>query len=64
MEPNNNHDKRTNYFKSKIDDIQLKSKCMLYGHRDDEWLQQTNSNEYKTRHDWVGKVIHCELVRN
>ena len=24
-------------------------------------MQQTSKKEYKTRHDWVGKVIHREL---
>ena len=26
-------------------------------------MQQVGTKEYRTRHDWVGKVIHCELCK-
>ena len=26
-------------------------------------MQETGKKEYKCRHDWVGKVIHCELSK-
>ena len=43
---------RTNYIKAGIDKLQQNSKYRLCG---DSKLAQ---KEYKTRHDWVGKVIH------
>ena len=58
---------RTNHIKARIDKTQKNSKCKLCGDRDktinhiisecSKFAQQ----EYKTRHDWVGKVIHWEL---
>ena len=28
------------------------------------WMQQKLAQkEYKTRHDWAGKVLHCELCK-
>ena len=26
-------------------------------------MLQISTEEYKTRHDWVGKVIHCEICK-
>ena len=60
---------RTNQIKAKIDKTQQNSKCRLCGDRD-----ETNNHiiseccklaqkEYKTRHDWVGKVIHWEMCK-
>ena len=55
---------RTNYIKARIDKTQKNSKCRLCGNRDEtinhiisEWSKLAQK-EYKTRHDWVGKVIH------
>ena len=54
---------RTNYIKAKIDKTQQNSKCRLFGERDEainhisEWSKLAEK-EYKTRHDWVDKVIH------
>ena len=45
-----------------------KSKCRLFGDRD-ETINHIISEcsklaqEYKTRHDWVGKVIHREMCK-
>ena len=57
---------RTNHIKARIDKTQQNSKCRLFGDRD-ETINQIISEcsklaqkEYKTRHDWVGKLIHCE----
>ena len=54
---------------SKKDKTQQNSKCRLYG----DWEETINhiiskcsklaQREYKTRHDWVGKVIHWELCK-
>ena len=60
---------RTNHIKARIDKTQQNGKCRLCGDRDEtinhtisecsKWAQK----EYKARHDWVGKVIHCEKCR-
>ena len=54
----------TNYVKAKIDNIQQNSKCRLCGDKE-EMINQMRSEfnklaykAYKSRHDWVGKVIH------
>ena len=58
-----------NNFIAKIDKTQQNSKCRLYGERD-EMINHIRSKyskfvqkEYKTRHDWVGKVIPWELCK-
>ena len=58
---------RINHIKRRIDRTQQKSKCRLYCERDEtidqvisEW-SQIAQNEYKTRHERAGKVIHLEL---
>ena len=58
---------RTNYIKARIDKTQQNSRCWLCGKRN-EMINHTISKcsrlaqkEYKTRYDWVGKVIHLEL---
>ena len=60
---------RTNYIKAKIDKTQRNSKGKLCGDRN-EMINQIISEcnklaqkECKTRHDWVGKVIHWELCK-
>ena len=56
---------KTDYVKAKIDKTQQNSKCKLYGDRD-ETINHIISEccrlaqkEYKTWHDWEGKVIYC-----
>ena len=60
---------RTDHIKAKIDKTQQNSKCRLWGDGD-EMINHIKSEcsklaqkEYKTRHDWVGKVIHWELCK-
>ena len=54
---------RTNHIKARIDKTQQNSKCRLCGDRDEtinhiRECSKLAQKEYKTRHDWVGKVIH------
>ena len=60
---------RTNYIKARIDKTQQNSRCRVCGDRD-ETINQLISEysrlaqkEYEARHNWVGKVIHCELCK-
>ena len=60
---------RTNHIKAGIDKTQQNSKCRLCGDRD-EMINHIISeywklaqNEYKTRHDKVGKVIYWEICK-
>ena len=59
-----NNGVRTNYIKARIDKKQQNSKCRLCGHIDEtinlliSECSKLAQKEYKTRHDWVGKVIH------
>ena len=59
-----NNSIRTYHIKVKIDKTQQNSKCRRCGNRD-ETINHIKSEcsklaqkEYKTRYDWVGKVIH------
>ena len=60
---------RNNYVKAKIDKMQQNSKCRLRGDRDEtiyyiiSECSKLAQKEYKTRHDWVGKVIHLEVSK-
>ena len=60
---------RTNYVEAKIDKIQQKSVCSLYCDRDKmnnhiiSECSKVAQKEYKTKNDWVGKVIHRELCK-
>ena len=60
---------RTNHIKARIDKTQQNSKCKLCGDRDEtinhiiSECSKLAPKEYKTRHDWVGKVIHWEMCR-
>ena len=60
---------RTNHIKAKIDKTQQNSKCRLYGDRDEtinhiiSECSKLVQKEYKTRNDWVGKVIHWEMSK-
>ena len=54
-----------NYIKGIIDKTQQKSKCRLCGNRDEAINHLISeciklAQEYKTRHDGVGKEIHLE----
>ena len=60
---------RTNHIKARIDKTQQNSKCRLCGDRDEtinHIISECNKlvlKEYKTRHDWVGKVIQWEMCK-
>ena len=60
---------RTNHIKARIDKTQQTSRCTLCGDRDktiNHIISKCNKvvqKEYKTRYDWVGKVIHWELCK-
>ena len=60
---------RTNDIKTRIDKTQQNSKCRLCGNRDETTnhiiseCRKLAQKEYKSRHDWVGKVIDWELCK-
>ena len=60
---------RTNHIKAKIDKTQQNSKNMLCDDRDKTINHITSEcsklvqEKSKTRHDWVGKVIHGEMCK-
>ena len=60
---------RTKYIKTRTDKTQQNSKCWLCIDRDEtinhiiSECRKLPRREYKTRHDWVGKVIHWELYK-
>ena len=60
---------KTNYIKARIDKTQQNSRCSLCGDRDEtinhiiSECSKLAQKEYKTTHDWVGKVIHWELCK-
>ena len=60
---------RTNHIKVRINKTQQNSKCRLCGDRDEtinhiiSECSKLAQKEYKTRHDWVGKVIHWEMCK-
>ena len=64
-----NNAMRTNHIKARIDKTQQNSKCRLCGDRDEtinniiSECSNLAQKEYKTRHDWVGKVIHWEMCK-
>ena len=65
--PAQNNAIRTNQINARIYDNK-KSRCRLYGDRDKTTKHISECNklaqkEYKTRHDWVGKVIHWGLYK-
>ena len=51
----------------RIDKTQQNSKCRLYGDRDEtinhiiSECSKLAQKEYRTRHNWVGKVINWEM---
>ena len=60
---------RTNHIKARIDKTQQNNKCRLCGDRDETMnhiiskCRKLAQKEYKTRHNWVGKVIHWEMCK-
>ena len=59
---------RTNHIKTIIDKTQQNNKCRLCGDRDEtinhiSECSKLAQKEYKTSHDWVGKVIHWEMCK-
>ena len=60
---------RINHIKARIDKTQQNSKCRLWGDRDEtinhiiSGCSKLAQKEYKSRHDWVGKVIHWEMCK-
>ena len=60
---------RTYYIKARIDKTQQINKCRLCGDRDEtinhiiSECSKLALKEYKSRHDWVGKVIHWEMCK-
>ena len=60
---------RTNHIKARIDKIQQHSKCRLCDNRDEtinhiiSECSKLTQNEYKARHDWMGKVIYWEMCK-
>ena len=60
---------KTNHIKARIDKTQQNSKCWLCCDRDEMIshiiieCSKLAEKEYKTRHDWVGKVIYWELCK-
>ena len=61
---------RTNHIKARIDKMQQNSRCMLFGDRNEtinyiiSECSKLQQKVYKTRHNWVGKVIHWEMEFN
>ena len=60
---------RTNHIKARIDKMQQNSKCRLCSDKDEtithiiSECSKLAQKEYKTRHDWVGKVIHRKMCK-
>ena len=60
---------RSNHIKARIDETQQNSRYRLCGNRDEtinhlkSECSELAQKEYKTRHDWVEKVIHWELCK-
>ena len=60
---------RTNPIKTRIDMTQQNSRCRLCDDRDEMINHMINEcskltrNEFKTKHGWVGMVIHCKLYK-
>ena len=60
---------RTDHIKTRIDKTKQNSKCRLCSHRDEtinhiiSECSKLTQKEFKTRHDWVDKVIHWEMCK-
>ena len=63
------HTHTTNHIKARRDKTQQNNKCRLCGDRDEtvthiiSECSKLAQKEYKSRHDWVGKVIHWEMCK-
>ena len=63
------NDIRTIHIKVRRDKTQQNSKCRLCGDRDERInhiiseCSKLAQKEYKTRHDWFGKVTHWEMCK-
>ena len=59
-----NNTVRTNHIRARIDNAQQNCKCWLCGDRDESInyiiseCSKLAQKVYKTKHDWMGKVIH------
>ena len=66
---NISNDKNLDMAKKRIDKTKQNSKCRLCGDRNEtinhiiSEYSKLAQKEYKARHDWVGKVIHCEMCK-
>ena len=63
-----NNAMRTNDIKVRIDKTQQNSKCRLCSDRDEtiNYISECSKfaqKEYKTRHNWISKVIHWEMCK-
>ena len=64
-----NNSIRTNHITARIDKTQQNSKWRLCGDRDEtinhiiSECSKLAQKQYKTRHNWVGKVIHWEMCK-
>ena len=60
---------RTNHIKTRIDKTQQNSKCRLCDDRDETHnhiiseCRKLAQKQYKTRHNWLSKVIHWKLYK-
>ena len=59
---------KTNHIKARIDKMQQKSRCWLCCDRDEminhiSICSKLAQREYKTRHNWMGKVINWEWCK-
>ena len=60
---------RTNHMKSRINEMPQNSRCRLCDDKDEminhiiSECSKLAQKEYKTRHDWVGKVIHWQMCK-
>ena len=64
-----NNSIRTNHINARIDKTQQNSKCRLCGDKNETLKHIVSEHNklaqkvYKTRHDWVGKVINWEMYK-
>ena len=64
-----NNSIRTNHIKARMDKMQQNSRCRLCGDRDETTnhiiseCSKLAQKEYKTRHDWVGKLNPLGIVQ-
>ena len=64
-----NYTIKVNYIRAKINNTQQNSRCRLCGDKNEtinhivSRCNEFAQKEYKSRHNWVGKVIHWELCK-